>query len=359
MRPVPRRTGTSFADPRGFASDNRSGVHPEVLAAIAGANEGHAESYGEDGWTLRVEELFRKHFGAEAMAYPVFNGTAANVLAIDALTRPFEAVVCAAGAHIAVDECGAPERYAGVKLLAVEAEHGKLEPGDLARWEAGRGDKHAVQPRLVSVAQATEVGTVYSVDELAALAEAAHGLGMLLHVDGARLANAAAALGVTLGELTTDAGVDAVSFGATKNGGLVGDAVVFLRASLAPDFEFVRKQGMQLASKTRFLSAQLGAMLGDGDLWRRTAVHANAMARRLGEGVAAIDGVEIVHPVEANGVFAALPRDAIDRVRAELPGDHPFYLWDEEANVVRWLCSWDTTEEDVEGLIAAVRASLG
>lgn len=348
----------SHGDPRGFASDNRSGVHPEVLEAIARANEGHAASYGEDGWTARADELFREHFGSRAAGFPVFNGTAANVLAIDALTRPHEAVVCARGAHIDVDECGAPERYAGVKLLTVEAEHGKLTPPDLGAWEARRGDQHHSQPRLVSVAQATEVGTVYTVDELGALAEAAHGLGMLMHVDGARLANAAAGLGVSLGAVTTEVGVDVVSFGATKNGGLVGDAVVFIDAGAVEGFEYVRKQGMQLASKMRFLSAQFEALLGEGELWRRSAEHANAMARRLGEGATAIEDVELVHPVEANGVFACVPRPTIDRLTAELPGDHPFYVWDKTADVVRWMCSWDTTEEDVDELLTVLRTTM-
>ena len=346
------------AEPRGFASDNRSGVHPEVMEAIAGANDGHAPSYGDDGWTERAGELFREHFGSDAVAYPVFNGTGANVLAIDALTRRYEAVICAGSAHIAVDEGGAPERHSGVKLLTVEVEQGKLTPANVADWESRRGDKHAAQPRLVSVSQATEVGTVYTREEMAALADAAHELGMLLHVDGARLANAAASLGAGLGEITTDAGVDAVSFGATKNGGLVGDVIVFLRPGMAPDFEWTRKQGMQLASKTRFISAQLEAMLGPGELWRRTAEHANAMAARLGEGVAAIDGVSLAWPVQANGVFAALPRPAIDALMRDLPGEHPFYVWDEDRDVVRWLCSWDTTEEDVDGLVEAVRTAL-
>ena len=246
----------------------------------------------------------------------------------------------------------------GVKLLTVRTEHGKLSPVDLARWEAKRGDEHHVQPGLVSIGQATEVGTVYTVEEIAALAEVAHALGMRLHVDGARIANAAASLGVGLREMTTDAGVDVISFGATKNGGLIGDAVVFLGAGPEEGFEFVRKQGMQLASKMRFLSAQLEAQLGEGDLWLRTAEHANAMARRLGEGVGALDGVDIVHPVEANGVFAHLPREATDKLTAALPGEHPFYVWDEDLDVVRWLCSWDTTEEDVDALIEAVRAAV-
>jgi threonine aldolase len=346
------------ADPRGFASDNHSGAHPEVLEAIARANVDHAGSYGEDTWTDRLDELFREHFGPEAVGFPVFNGTAANVLAIDALTRPHEAVVCVEGAHIDVDECGAPERWAGVKLLRAVPDHGKLTPEGLRGWEARRGDQHHNQPRLVSVAQATEVGTLYSVDELRGLADEAHGMGMLMHVDGARLANAAAALNVPLGTLAVGVDADVISLGATKNGGLFGDAVVFLDPGLARGFEYVRKQGMQLASKMRFLSAQFEALLGPGELWRRNAEAANAMAARLGAGVAGIDGVEVVHPVQANGVFAKLPRPVIDALLRDLPTDHPFYVWDEDANVVRWMCSWDTSEEDVDALIAAVDSAV-
>lgn len=345
------------AEPRGFASDNHAGVLPEVIEAIAAANEGHAGSYGADGWTERFEALVREHFGPAASGFPVFNGTAANVLAIDALTRPHEAVICARGAHIDVDECGAPERHAGVKLLLAATEHGKLAPADLDAWEARRGDEHASQPRLVSIAQSTEVGTVYTAAEIAALAERAHELGMLLHLDGARLANAAAALDASLGELTAEAGVDVVSFGGTKNGAMGAEAVIFCGAAGADGFRFIRKQGMQLASKMRFISAQLEALLAD-DLWRRTATRANEMAARLGEGAAAIDGVEIVHPVEANGVFAKLPRPAIDRLLAALPGEHPFYVWDEGADVVRWMCSWDTEEADVDALLEALRAAI-
>jgi threonine aldolase len=344
------------ADPRGFASDNHSGAHPEVLEAVARANVDHAGSYGDDAWTRRFDEVVRDHFGPDAVGFPVFNGTAANVLAIDAATQPHEAVICAAGAHIDVDECGAPERWAGVKLLKAAPEHGKIGPEAFGEWEPRRDDIHHNQPRLVSVAEATEVGTVYGVDELGALADAAHGAGMPLHVDGARLANAAAALGVGLGELA--AGADMISLGATKNGGLVGDAVVFLEPGLAREFEYRRKQGMQLASKMRFLSAQFDALFGPSELWRRNAEAANSMAARLAAGVAGIDGVEIVHPVEANGVFAKLPRPAIDRLLAELPGEHPFYIWDEPAGVVRWMCSWDTTEADVDGLVSAVRGTL-
>ncbi len=349
--------GGARPEPRGFASDNRSGVLPEVMEAIIDANSGHAGSYGEDFWTERFGELVREHFGDAAAGFPVFNGTGANVLAIDALTRPYEAVICARGAHIDIDECGAPERYAGVKVLTVETEHGKLAPGDLDAWEPRRGDPHFPQPRLVSVANATEVGTVYTAGELRALADRAHELGMLLHVDGARLANAAASLGVGLGELTTAVAVDALSLGATKNGAMIGEAVVFTDAAAVEGFEFVRKQGMQLGSKMRFLSAQFEPLLGT-DLWRRTAAAANEKAARLGAAVEELDGVELVHPVEANGVFARLPREAIERLMGELPGEHPFYVWDEDVEVVRWMCSWDTTDEDVETLVDALRASL-
>ncbi len=356
----------SRAEPRGFASDNHSGAHPDVLAAVAAANEGHAGSYGEDGWTTRAAELLRDHFGPRAAAFGVFNGTAANVLAIDALTRPYEAVICAAGAHIDVDECGAVERYAGTKLLTAEVAHGKLAPADLGRWEARRGDPHHPQPRLVSVAQATEAGTVYEPAELRELAAAAHEMGMLLHVDGARLANAAAGLGCSLAEAAgasgrgAATGADAISLGVTKNGGLFGDVVVFPEPGpeLASAFPYVRKQGMQLASKMRFLSAQVEALFGPGELWRRNAERANAMAARLAAGLEGVAAVEVVHPVQANGVFARLPRPAIDRLLAALPGSHSFYVWDEGADVVRWLCSWDTTSDDVDALLAALRPAI-
>ena len=342
---------------RGFASDNHAGAHPEVLEALVAANDGHAGSYGADEWTARAEELFREHFGPEARGFCVFNGSGANVAAIDALTGPHEAVICTDVAHMHVDECGAPERLAGTKLLTVSTEHGKLGPDDLRRWEANRGDEHRVQPRLVSITQATELGTVYTLEETRAIADTAHELGLLLHVDGARLANAAAALDATLAALTTDAGADALSFGGTKNGLVVGDAVVLCRPGLAADFSFTRKQMLQLASKMRFISVQFEALLG-GELWLESARHANAMAARLADAAAAVDGVEISHPVEANAVFARLPRAAIDRLLAELPGEHPFYVWDESADEVRWMCAWDTAPEDVDEFAAAVAAAV-
>ena len=341
---------------RNFASDNHAGAHPAVLEALVAANEGRAGAYGHDRWTERVEALFRSHFGPDARAFPVFNGSGANVTSMDALTRGFEAVVCTDVAHMHVDECGAPERIAGAKLYTVATEHGKLAAADVLRWEARRGDDHHAQQRVVSITQATELGTVYTLEETAAIAEAAHGHGMVLHVDGARLANAAASLGASLKELTADAGVDVVSFGATKNGLAFGEAVVFLRPELADGFECVRKQLGQLASKMRFLSAQLEALL-DGQLWLENATNANAMAGRLAAALGDL-GVEIVHPVEANGVFAKLPREAIDRLTDELAGDPPFYVWDEERNVVRLMCAWDTEAADVDALAAAVGAAL-
>jgi threonine aldolase len=287
----------------------------------------------------------------------VFNGTGANVLAIEALARPHEAIICAATAHMNVDECGAPERIAGVKLLSVETADGKLTPGLVADRITGVGDQHASQPRVVSVSQSTELGTVYTPDEIGALADLAHRHQMYLHVDGARLANAAAALDLPLRALTTDAGVDALSFGGTKNGLLLGDAIVFLRSELARDFLFIRKQSMQLASKMRFLAVQFDTLL-DGDLWHRNASHANAMARRLADTISGIDRVELAHPVQANGVFVTLPGEAIERLRDALPAALPFYVWDEAAGTIRLMCSWDTTEEDVDGLATALASAV-
>jgi threonine aldolase len=343
--------------PRAFASDNNSGAHPEVLAAIAAANDGHVVAYGDDPYTAAARERFREHFGERAEAFLVFNGTGANVLAMQALARPHQAVICPETAHLNIDECGAPERIAGVKLLPVATADGKLTPELAAERVERVGDQHASQPRVVSISEATELGTVYRPEEIQALADFAHEHDMVLHVDGARFANAAASLDVPLRALATDAGVDLLSFGGTKNGLLLGDAVVLLRPELGRDFPFIRKQSMQLASKMRFLAAQFDALLG-GDLWLRNASRANAMARRLADAISGMDGVAIAYPVEANGVFAALPAPAIERLRSELPGELPFYVWDEAAGIVRLMCSWDTTPEDVDGLASAVSAAL-
>jgi threonine aldolase len=337
-----------------FASDNYAGALPEVLEAVAAANRGHAPAYGNDEWTEAMEARFREAFGAETQAFPVFNGTGANVVALRALTRPYDAVICAETAHLNVDECGAPERVGGFKLLTVATPDGKLTPELVAPRLVRFGDEHAVQPRVVSITQSTELGTVYTPGEIGALAEQAHGHGLMLHVDGARLANAAASLGLPLAAITTDAGVDAVSFGGTKNGALGAEAVVLLRADLGDGIQFLRKQSMQLASKMRFVSVQLEVLLRD-DLWRRPAAHANQMARRLERELAGVAGVTIAQPVQANALFAILPPAAT----ASLQRDWRFYTWDESTGEVRWMCSWDTRPEDVDAFADAVRAALG
>lgn len=332
-----------------FASDNNAAVHPALLEALIAANQGPARAYGDDPWTRAMEARFREHFGPGARAFAVWNGTSANVLGLAELVRPFEAVICAEHAHISVDECAAPERFLGGKLLLVPTEHGKLTPADVEARLRGLGDQHQVQPKAVSIAQSTEVGTVYTPEDVAALATCAHAHGLYLHMDGARLANAAAGLGVSLASITTDAGVDVLSFGGTKNGALGAEAVVFLRPGLGERFKFVRKQGMQLASKMRFVSAQLARLL-EGDLWRESAAHANAMARRLAARVAHVPEVALAHPVQANGVFARMPREWV----APLQAHAPFYVWDEAGPVVRWMCAFDTRPEDVDTFARAL-----
>jgi threonine aldolase len=334
---------------RGFASDTAATIHPDVLAAIARANVGHAYGYGHDELTEALQQRFREHFGDGTRAYPVWGGSAANVLCLRAVCRPWHAVICADTAHLNVDEGGAPEAIAGVKLLPVAAEHGKLTPAAAQTRIERLGDEHAVQPRVISISQCTELGTVYSPEEVAALSQLAHEHGLLLHVDGARLSNAAAALGASLQEITAGAGVDLLSFGGTKNGLLGAEAVVFLTPELGEGFEYLRKQSLQLASKMRFLSAQLDALLSD-DLWLRCATHANAMAALLAQRVEGIEGVEVTRPVQSNAVFARMPAAA----SAELQRQYDFYVWDERASEVRWMCSWDTTEADVEQFAAAV-----
>jgi threonine aldolase len=342
------------ASRRGFASDNAATAHPAVLEAIARVNVGHAYGYGHDPYTEAVQARFREHFGEQAQAFMVFNGTGANVLSLRACCRRWEAVICTEMAHMSVDECGAPEAIAGVKLLPAAHADGKLTPARAERLITRVGDEHAVQPRVISISQSTELGTVYTAKEVGALAELAHAHGLYLHVDGARLSNAAAALGVSLRAITTDVRVDVLSFGGTKNGLLGAEAVVLLEPRLATGFEYVRKQSMQLASKMRFLAAQFEALLTD-ELWLSLAAHANAMAARLAQAVHGIPGVAVTRPVQANAVFATLPAGAA----AELQERFPFYVWDEAAGEVRWMCAWDTTEEDVDTFAGAVRAAVG
>jgi threonine aldolase len=334
-----------------FASDNYAGAHPDVLRAVVVANEGWARAYGDDPWTMRLRDRLRELFG-DVEPFPVFNGTGGNVTALASVLRPHEAVICPETAHINVDECGAPERFAGAKLISVSTPDGRLTPELVQPLLVGFGDQHHVQARVISISQSTELGTVYTPAEIRALARQAHEAGLLLHVDGARLVNAAVSLGLELRELTTDCGVDLLTLGGTKSGLIGGEAVVFMRPELAAGYVYARKQGTQLASKMRFVSAQL-LCLFEGDLWRRVAGHANAMARRLSEALAAVPGVGSSYPVQANAVFATLPAVAIERLHEQ----YHFYVWDEAAGVIRLMCSWQTTPGDVDDLAAALRAA--
>lgn len=335
---------------RGFASDNYSGVHPQVLAALATANGGHQVAYGGDIYTERLQDEVRRLFGDAAETFPVFNGTGANVLALQSMIPRWSAVVCAQTAHIHVDENGAPERIGGMKLLTVPTEDGKLTPELIDREAWGWGDEHRAQPLVVSITQTTELGTLYTVEEIRAIADHAHGHGMKLHMDGARLASAAAALGEDLRTFTTDAGVDVLSIGGTKNGMLYGECVVVLNPDASQGMTYLRKMNMQLASKMRFVSAQFLALLED-DLWLRSASHANAMATRLRAAVEEIDGVNPTQPTQSNAVFATLPAGVAERLRQHVP----FYDWDASRREVRWMCSFDTTEQDVDAFAATIQ----
>ncbi|GLZ10781.1 threonine aldolase [Actinomadura sp. NBRC 104425] len=348
--PVPDGPRTPDA---GFASDNCAGAHPEILAALTAANEGYQGAYGDDAYTARLRDVVRRHFGDQAEAFCVFNGTGANVVALQSMSERWSSVICAEGSHINVDECGAAEKVAGLKLVPVPAPDGRLTPELVDRYAWGWGDVHHAQPGVVSLTQSTELGTVYTPEQIAALTAHAHERGMRVHMDGARLANAAASLGVPLRALTTDAGVDVLSFGGTKNGLLMGEAVVVLDPAAVRGLPFLRKAGMQLASKMRFISAQLVALL-DGDLWLRNARHANAMARRLAEAVRPLPGVRITRPVEANAVFAALSAEAAARLREQ----YSFATWDERTGEVRWMCSFATTEDEVRAFTSALAKAL-
>jgi len=355
-----------------FASDNYSPAHPDVLAALAAASAGHAISYGEDPWTSRLQDAVRERFGADATAWPVLTGTGANVVALMAMLPRWGAVVASEHAHLNTDENGAPERVGGVKVLAVPAPDGKIGPDAVERFAGDLGDPHRAQPLVVSLTQSTELGTLYTPAEIREVADAAHAHGMRVHLDGSRLANAAAALDVPLRALTSDAGVDVLSFGGTKNGLALGEAVIVLDPSAVDGVEFVRKATMQLASKMRYVSAQLLALfepVGDAvaevddaahldELWLRNARHANAMAARLRAGLADAPGLALTQPTLVNAVFATLPRAAVARLRER----HRFYDWGPgetpERVEVRWMCAWDTTPEDVDGFVADVHRIL-
>ena len=339
---------------RGFASDNNAGVHPEILKAIHEVNQGHVIAYGDDPHTAQAVDKFKEHFGEEIDVYFVFNGTAANVLGITALTRSFNSIICSDLAHLHVDECGAPEKYTGCKLLTVPSPDGKLTVEGIRRHLHGFDFEHHAQPKVVSITQATEMGTVYRPQEIRLIADLVHSYDMYLHMDGARLSNAAVSLNCDFRDITIKAGVDILSFGGTKNGVMFGEAIVFFNKNLTRDFKYIRKQGMQLGSKMRFISAQFQALLSN-NLWRRNASHANEMAKYLEEKVKSISRVKITQPVEANAVFAILPPEFIP----ELQKHFFFYVWDETTSEVRWMTAFDTTREDIDGFVEILKKVLG
>lgn len=340
---------------RAFASDNYAPAHPDVLAALADVNEGHAPAYGNDPWTQQAKDIIRRHIGApDADVHLVFNGTGANVVGLSTFLERWETIVCADSAHIHVDEGGAPERLLGAKLMVQPTKDGKLRPEQVSAAVIRRGDVHFAQPRVVSITQSTEWGTLYTPAEIRALADAAHEHDMFLHMDGARIANAAAALNVPISEFTSAAGVDVVSFGGTKNGMLGGEAVVILNPGRGVKLGHLAKQSMQLSSKMRYVAAQFIAMFGS-DLWLQNAQHANAMAARLAAGIAGLPGVALVQPQQVNGIFVRVSKAVIVPLQAEFH----FYDWIESEQIVRLMCSWDTTEADVDAFVAGIRKAVG
>ncbi|MFI6297831.1 threonine aldolase family protein [Nonomuraea sp. NPDC050790] len=339
--------------PKSFASDNHAGVHPAVLEAMASANSGDAPAYGDDDWTAAFERQIKTIFGEQANGFAVLNGAGANLIGLALSLGRYDSIICPESAHIANHETGAAERLLGVKLTPVPTPDGKLCPNDITDRLHVLGAHHEVQPTVVSISQVTELGTCYTPDEIAALAETAHQANLRLHVDGARLSNAAAHLGCDLRTITTDAGVDIFSFGGTKNGAMAAEAVILLDPTLSRAVPFLRRQSLQLASKMRFISAQLTALLTD-DLWHQNAAHANTMAHRLADGVKDLPEVGLAFPVESNAVFATLPRDAVRTLKERFR----FEYWDENRNLVRWMTAFDTTPEHVDDFLAAIRKAV-
>lgn len=337
---------------RGFASDNNSGVHPQVLEALANVNKGHAVGYGGDEVTHRTIEKFREIFGAGTDVFFVYNGTGANVIAIQALTSPYHSVICPQTAHINVDECGAPEKHSGCKLLPVQTDNGKLTVANIAAHMHGIGFEHHSQPKMVSITQSTELGTLYTIDEIKEIADYAHRHNMYLHMDGARISNAAAALNCTFKEMTVDTGVDVLSFGGTKNGLMYGEAVLFFNHNTGA-VKYIRKQTAQLHSKMRYTAAQFEALLSN-DLWRKNADHANKMAQKLASKLNNIPQIKITQAVQSNGVFAIVPPQIIEPLQKEFF----FYVWDEHKSEVRWMCSFDTQEKDIEDLVELIKKEV-
>jgi threonine aldolase len=335
---------------KGFASDNNSGIHPYILAAIEDANKYHAVAYGDDDFTQTAKQKFKQHFGNDTEVFFVFNGTAANVLSLKAATRQHNAIICSELAHINVDECGAPERFTGCKLLTCPTVNGKISVAEIAKHLHGTGFQHHAQPKIISISQPTELGTVYRPDEIKAIAQFAHANNLLLHIDGARLANAAASLNLEFKKFTKDVGVDILSFGGTKNGMMYGEAVVFLNPELSENFMYTRKQAMQLASKMRFVAAQFIAYLNDNKCIE-TARHSNEMAKLLETKIKEIPQIRITQKVESNAVFALVPPEIYN----DLQKEYFFYLWDEKRYEARWMCSFDTTEDDINNFVELIK----
>jgi threonine aldolase len=335
---------------RGFASDNNSGIHPNILKAINEANTGHVKGYGDDLYTQQAINKFKALFHENIDVYFVFNGTAANVLSLTAATNSFNSIICSEHAHINVDECGAPEKFSGCKLIPIPTTDGKLSVDLIKPHIKNIGDQHHSQPSIVTITQPTELGTLYQPHEISEIAAYCHKNNMLLHIDGARIANAVAALNMPIAEFTSKIGADIISFGGTKNGMMMGEAIVFLKPGISNNFKFIRKQGMHLFSKMRFISAQFSAYL-ENDLWIKNAQHANSMAQILNSEIRKIPQISISQKVEANGVFAVVPEYLIN----ELQKHFFFYTWNEAVHEVRWMCSFDTTEDDIHTFIACIK----
>lgn len=338
---------------RGFGSDNNAGCHPDILKEIAASNAGHVIGYGSDRYTQEAQNIFKQHFGSSTETFFVFTGTAANVLGLSGITRSWNSIITASTAHLEQDECGAPEKFTGCKVLVVDTPAGKISPDLIEKHLHGIGFEHHSQPKVISITQSTEMGTVYTVAEISEIAGFAHAAGMLLHMDGARIANAAIALDLPFKAFTTDAGVDVLSFGGTKNGMMFGESICFLKPGLSADFKYIRKQGMQLASKMRFISAQYIAYFRD-DLWKRCASHSNAMARMLAGKLRQIPEVRITQEVQSNGVFVIMPAGIAEKMMKH----YFFYPWDEKKSEWRLMCSWDTKEEDIDDFIELLKKEL-
>lgn len=335
---------------KGFASDNYAGIHPTILEAINNANKGHSKAYGNDTYTKAAIELFKKYFGNDIDVYFVCTGTAANVLSLSTLLKPFQGIICAESAHLNADECGAPEKYTGSKLLTIPTKDGKLTVDAIKNQLINIGDQHKVQPKVISIAQATELGTVYTPDEIKVITDFAHANNLLVHMDGARLSNATASLNVSLAAITKDVGIDVLCFGGTKDGMMLGEAIIFFNRELAKDFQYIRKQGMQLVSKMRFISAQFIALLTN-NLWLKNAQHANAMAQLLADEIKKIPQIKLSKPVQANAVFAYVDPTIIPLLQEK----YFFYVWDEATSEVRWMTSWDTTKEDILDFVEFIK----